>query len=152
MPLLFWYPEGIGEGSRFRTPVNTTSLLPTMLSLAGFAVPDEVDAGSLKASLENGAEPPAAPVFSEISFGYRGYRDNDRLVMVRHGDDKLTLFQDPADPATFSARPEGSLYNLRADPGERRNLFELPEHRATVSRLVRAITNWDRWQRGPDSA
>jgi arylsulfatase A-like enzyme len=147
VPYLFWSRGHVRPGSRFRTPVNTLSLLPTLLDMAGLSATG-VDGTSLARSLERGAEPPRRPVISEIAFGYQGWRDQDRQVMVRDGEWKLSLFSAPRDPQRFAANPDGALYNLRRDPHETRNLFSDPRYAKEVSRLRSHIEDWDRSRGG----
>ena len=129
VPFLLWYPNGVSRGRRVELPVSTISLAPAMLDLAG---------------LRGGEKPrESGPVFSEVKFGYRDHRDDDRLVMIRDGDFKLIVFHDPADPEKFAGRREGSLYNLGTDPGETRNLFTGTKHQATIDRLLASITKRD---------
>jgi arylsulfatase len=136
VPYVFWSKEHVRPGRRFRTSVNVNSLLPTLLDLASLSA-DGAQEASLAPSLRSGKEPPAKPVISEIAFGYQGWRDHDRQVMVRDGDFKLSLFAD-------SGEPDGALYDLRRDPEERNNLFSSPAHQRTVQRLTRLIGEWDR--------
>ncbi len=143
VPFFFWAPGRIRSGARVRTPVNTISLLPALLECAGIEVPGEVECSGLQEVLEDGGEPAPEPVFSEIKFGYRGYRDDDRLVTIRDGRYRLTVFLDPDAPERFRERPEGSLYDLETDPGETRNLYGEREYDGVVERLQKRIVEWD---------
>lgn len=135
VPYVFWSRNHVAAGRRFRAPVNVNSLLPTLLDMAGLPAGGAQEA-SLAASLRSGKEPPRKPVISEIAFGYQGWRDHDRQVMIRDGDFKMSLFAD-------SSEPDGALYHLRRDPEERNNLFGNSAHRSTVQRLTRRIAEWD---------
>ena len=123
------------RGARLRTPVSILGLLPTLLEQAGLPHSGVVGR-SLATFLRKGSEPPREPVFSEIAFGYQGWRDADRQVMVRDGEWKLSAFV----PAGASA--DGALYNLRRDPAERVNLFS--NEPQTVARLMGLIEQWER--------
>ncbi len=136
VPYFFWR-SGLGKpGTRLKTPVNILGLLPTLLELAGLAH-NGVDGQSLAPQIARGVEPRTQPIFSEIAFGYQGYRDADRQVMVRDGQHKLSLFPDAGDP-------DGALYNLAADPRESRNLFNDPKQRDLIVKLREKIRDWDR--------
>lgn len=135
VPFVFWSREHIRPGRRYRTPVSVNSLLPTLLDLAGLPA-DGAQEASLAPCLRAGKEPPREPVISEVAFGYQGWRDHDRQVMIRDGDFKMSLFAD-------SGEPDGELYNLRRDPEERVNLFADPAHRRVVERLRRRMAEWD---------
>lgn len=136
VPYVFWAKELVRPGRRFRASVNVNSLLPTLLDLAGLSA-DGAQESSLAPSLRDGKEPAAKPVFSEICFGYQGWRDHDRQVMIRDGDFKMSLFAD-AGPA------DGALYDLRRDPSETINLYSRKSHQGTVRRLRRQIQEWDK--------
>ena len=136
VPYFFWR-SGLGKpGTRLKTPVNILGLLPTLLELAGLPR-NGVDGQSLAAQVSRGVEPQTRPLFSEIAFGYQGYRDADRQVMVRDGQHKLSLFPDTGDP-------DAALYNLAADPGESRNMFNDPKQRDLIVKLREKIREWDR--------
>lgn len=144
VPYLFWWKGLSKRGVRIRTPVNAISLLPTLLELAGIDADPRCEAESLASSLAIGQEPDATPVFSEIKFGYQGYRDDDRRAMVRDGRYKLSLFLDPDDPGRFRDKPDGSLYDLETDPGETTNLFPAPAQAGRIQHLTNLIIEWDR--------
>jgi choline-sulfatase len=135
VPYLFWSKGHVRSGARLRTPVSTLGLLPTLLEQAGLPH-SGADGRSLARSLQQGAEPAREPVFSEIAFGYQGWRDQDRQIMVRDGEWKLSAFV-PAGAAS-----DGALFNLRVDPAERNNLFSKEPQR--VRRLIGLIEEWDR--------
>lgn len=136
VPYFFWRRGLAKRGVRLKTPVSILGLLPTLLEMAGLPH-SGADGQSLAPCVLNGREPAARPVFSEIAFGYQGYRDADRQVMIRDGRYKLSLFPDSGDP-------DGALYDLGSDPGETRNLFSDPKHTALISRLSDKIAAWDR--------
>lgn len=136
VPYFFWAPSLIQGARRIDTPVNILSLLPTLLDLARLEA-GGVEGLSLAPYLRAKRLPPAQPVFSEIAFGYQGYRDADRQVMIRQGDWKLTLFPDGGDP-------DPALYNLKDDPREMNNLARVRGHETRIARLRQEIARWDR--------
>jgi arylsulfatase A-like enzyme len=113
VPLVVSGP-GITPGSR-RTPVSHVDLAPTLVDLAGAPHPVAGWQGvSLAASLREGSEPPAHPVAMEIAVAPS--IPAIRQQAVRDGRHKLiTSFDDE--------RVTDALYDLEADPGERRNLI-----------------------------
>jgi arylsulfatase A-like enzyme len=133
VPYLFWYPQAVARGVTLRTPVETRTLLPTLLDLAGLAAPAEPGiAASLARSLRAGTEPGSRPVFSEFNLGSFGMPAGDRYVMVRDGRWKLSL--------AFTPGPgDGTLYDLQTDPHERANLYAAAEHTAVRERLTRLL-------------
>lgn len=112
VPYVFWYPNTLAKGKILETPVETLSLLPTLLELVGLPMPAEHQHQSLAECLRTGTEPQARPVFSEIKAG-----QDCRLAMVRENDWKLTACIDPD-------LHDVALYNLADDPCESRNLAE----------------------------
>lgn len=137
VPYLVWWRGLSRRGVRLRTPVNTISLLPTVAALAGVELGIRHEADDLSAAIAGGAEPPARPVFSELQFGYQGYRDGDRQVMIRQGRWKLSRFA--------AGDPDAELYDLEADPQESVNLFaRRPD---VASQLWKTVETWDRFRR-----
>jgi choline-sulfatase len=143
VPYLFWWKDRVQPGSRFRSAVSTLGLLPTVLDLAGLSHRG-VEGESVRTSLQRATELPRKPVFSEIAFGYQGWRDHDRQVMVRDGPMKLSVFADPDDPNRFESSRDGALFDLRKDPDERVNLYSDPRYSAAVKRLLHTIAQHDR--------
>jgi arylsulfatase A-like enzyme len=113
VPLVVAGP-GIAAGPR-RTPVSHVDLAPTLIDLAGARHPAAGWQGlSLAGSLRGGEEPPRRPVMMEIAVAPS--IPAIRQQAVRDGRHKLiTSFDDE--------RVTEALYDLEADPGERRNLI-----------------------------
>ena len=128
VPLFFWYPPAIAGPRVLHTPVETRSLLPTLLNLAGLPTPDYCADSSLAGALREGREPEARPVFSGMAFGFDPKHPDNRVVMVRDGDWKLTVCPDAPEVA-------GELVNLADDPHEQHNRYGAPEVSATQERL-----------------
>jgi arylsulfatase A-like enzyme len=132
VPYFFWFPPSIVQGVVLRTPVETRSLLPTLLDLAGLPIPEPLAVESLCGALRNGKEPAAKPVFSEFTLGSFDIRHDDRLVMVQDGSWKLSLCFNPD-------AGDGALYNLENDPYERTNLYGQEPYAGIQQRLGRLI-------------
>jgi len=135
VPFIWWYPSGIAGGARFRTPVETQSMLPTLLELAGLEAPGAGYSPSLASCLSNGREPEQRPVFSEFTLAsFAPHTKHDRpLVMVRDGEWKLSGCFD-------SDVSDLVLYDLERDPHERRNLAEDPASRQQRDRLLALVS------------
>ncbi len=130
VPYLFWWPEGFAQGKTLQTPVETRSILPTLLDAAGLDMPTEARKVSLETSLRGGVEPAAEPVYSMFTLqSFAELEHSDPLVMVRDGQWKLSarFAPDPCDVV---------LVDLDKDPHERVNRGELPECRAITKRLL----------------
>jgi arylsulfatase A-like enzyme len=91
---------------RVTTPVGLTDVAPTLLDLAGLAVPEGPSGRSLAPAILEGREPPQRPVHAL-----------GREAALRVGRFKLLR------PRSPEARPP-ALYDLEADPAERDNLLE----------------------------
>jgi arylsulfatase A-like enzyme len=131
VPLVIAGP-GIAPGAR-RTPVSHVDLAPTLVDLAGAPHPEAGWQGqSLASSVRDGREPPARPVVMEIAVAPS--IPAIRQQAIRDGRYKLiTSFDDE--------RVTDALYDLDADPGERRNLIltapaEADRLRETLRTLV----------------
>ena len=110
VPLAFAGPDVV-TGVR-REPVSHVDLAPTLLELAG--LPSAESQGtSLAGSVQTGAEPPAHPVAMEV--GITPGVPTVPQHAIRDGRWKLiTSLED--------ARVVDALYDLEADPRERRNV------------------------------
>jgi len=105
VPFLLRYPALREEGRVVRTPINTPDILPSLLSLAGVAVPDTVE-GEDMSGLVRGerGEPNRAALFMAVApFGaddfkaYRGLRSS-RYTYVRDSDGPWLLYDNREDP------------------------------------------------------
>lgn len=134
-----WIEPGIVSA-----PVNTGSLLPTLIELAGLDVPAFVQYPSLARTLRRGTSVEPEPIFSEIDYGLWGYRSGERCVMIRDGGWKLILFRDPRHPERFVGAEDRVLFDLAADPGEKNNLASEPAYGDVVKALIAKIDAWDR--------
>ena len=132
VPLLIRGP-GIPAGQRVATPVAMADLMPTLLELFDLPAPADREARSLL-PLARGADPSAfagRPIYSEglvkYQAGSEGVRRFDPPIhAVSVGQRKLVRDREQGE-----VRYE--LYDLAADPLERRNLFG--EERANASDL-----------------
>jgi choline-sulfatase len=117
VPLMLAAP-GFAAG-RVDRPVSTLDLLPTLAVLAG------IDAGALATDgerLDAGARSP-------VPMEYLAEGSREPMVALRDGRLKLA----------FAERDPPVLFDLEADPHERRNLAADPAHAADLARLTAAI-------------
>ncbi len=134
VPCFITHTQTVNGGQVVETPVETRWLLPTLLELSGLSAPDHLSNCSMSIPLAGGVEPPSVPVFSEFTLGSFGIRHDDRLVMVRDGNWKLSMCLDPTPH-------DSALYNLGTDPFELTNLAGLAESHHIESRLSGLIEN-----------
>jgi len=130
VPYLFWWPQGFAQGKTLETPVETRSLLPTLLDAAGLDVPDDLQDVNLAASLRAGVEPAPQPVYSMLTLqSFPELDHDDPLIMVRDGSCKLSV--------RFNPEPcDAVLVDLAKDPHERENRIASPDYEPTAKRLL----------------
>lgn len=134
VPYIFRYPGKIASGIQIQTPVETQTLLPTLLALTGLGPSGYGYSHSLAHVLLSGKEPDVEPVFSEFTLeSFKPYIQHEgRLVMVRLGIWKLSVCVDPDIH-------DEALYDLSEDPCECKNLANDPTCRKRMDELVALI-------------
>jgi arylsulfatase A-like enzyme len=142
VPFLFRWAGQVPAGRIVDEPVSTGSLLPTLLECAGLDASEWPDYPSL-AQVLAGGDRAQRPVFSEVDYGLRFYREGERRVMVRDRRWKLAIYRDPGDPGRLAGNEDTVLFDMGGDAGERRNLAGDPCHADTVAELVASIDAWD---------
>ena len=129
VPLIVAAP-GLPRGARVSTPVSLVDVFPTLAELAGVAAPAEVRGHSL-APLWRGAKTHATPIYAETIYPRNRFGWSD-LRALRDGSRKIIE----------SSRPE--MYDLRDDPGERRDLAgeqpaALRDRRGQLARVAASL-------------
>ncbi len=111
---------GIEPNSISRVPVAGYDLLPTLYDLAGGTkpLPADVDGGSFRTVLEHGGIGKVERAFPGLVF-HRPKHRRDPASAIRVGDYKLLLRY----PTATRSRTR-MLYDLKADPYEKRDLSE----------------------------
>jgi arylsulfatase len=129
VPIVMSWPKGIRANTRLGQPVDTTTILPTILELAGIPIPPVV-AGHSSAGIIRGKSEPERPVITE-GRGARAIRLGEWRLVVR-------------DPIAQSVRTrkgvltlETELYQVDRDPGERQEVSS--RHPDVVARLRRIL-------------
>jgi len=122
VPMLLRYPDGYRAGETSDETVSVTDVRPTLAEAMHLPLRDDVDGRSL---FRRGV-PADRGVYFESYYGYLAYEWSP-----------LTGWIDERGKYLHSSEPQ--LFDLRADPGETRNLVrERPEE---VERYRRAIAN-----------
>lgn len=116
-PLIIRLPGVVKPGTVISTPVSSVDFLPTFCELAGQR-PGDVDGVSLMPLLKGG-KLKSRPLFWH--YPHYSNQGGEPGSAVRSGDWKLIRFYD---------KPREELFNLRADPGETRNLIRREPGRA----------------------
>ncbi|MCT2594120.1 arylsulfatase [Streptomyces sp. N2-109] len=142
VPLIAWAPSRIAPGSETGRRTPLTDMLPTLAELAGAKVPGGLDGLSLAGLIGGDRSPPHPYLYwyrndphtsprAQAADRGRGRRACEAL---RQGDWKAVRFAPARDRSAPDDSWDVELYNLRDDPGERRNVAA--EHPRTVKRLV----------------
>ena len=128
-PLIVHWPGVTKPGTVIDTMASSVDLLPTICEIAGAKTPAGVDGVSLTGLLRNGR----APKREALYWHYPHYSNQGGVPAgaVRKGDWKLIEFYE-------DGRLE--LYNLKDDPGEKRNLAQAEARRA--AELHSMLKNW----------
>ena len=123
VPLIMAGPM-IRAGQRVQQQVRHVDILPTVADWVRVQVPPGLDGTSLKPLIEGRTDVLTQPSYSESLFGQLHFGWSD-LHAVRDGQWK------------FVQAPAAELYDVRADPAERSNLFD--GRRDTAAKLERII-------------
>lgn len=126
VPLLLKLPDSTHAGRRVAAPAALVDVFPTLLGLAGLAVPEDLPGTSLLDLL--GDDPPARAIYAETFFPRLHFGWSELASVV---DGRFHYIEGP-DP---------ELYDLDADPGETRNL--IGEERGVAARLRSIVATHD---------
>ncbi len=120
IPLIMRLPGRLPAGRVVRRQVSQIDVMPTLLELAGLAIPDFVEGSSLLPLIRGQAERFREETFAETTpAGWQSLPGDDREIWCRRTERwKLIL---NTDTAGRTRRFE--LYDLAADPGETRDLY-----------------------------
>ena len=132
VPCVFWAPGRFAGGRRFDGLCQLFDLGPTILELAGVEVPETFEATSLLPALSGDSWQPREWVFTEQQgdFNLTGARFE---TGVRSKDWKLVH---------FLGENSGQLFDLNADPGEVRNLWDSPDHQDKKRDILGVLGMW----------
>ncbi len=124
VPLVLRLPDGAGHGSKVSGAVALVDLAPTLLELAGLPPGEHagMDGVSLRAALETG-KVGTRNVYSETLYPRYHFGWSD-------------LYASSDGRFRFILAPSPELYDLRQDPGERKNL---------AAARPNAVTSMEKW-------
>lgn len=126
VPFIVRYPGEVPAGRRSSALQSLTDLAPTFLGLAGIEVPREMTG-------------------VDQSDVWRGETESVRdhvVVENRHEPTTIhikTYVEDRYKLTVYHERDYGELFDLQADPEERHNLWNDPDHQDLKNRLVRDL-------------
>ena len=132
VPLILNDPRS-SEGRRIDQTVGTVDIVPTVMDLLDFGIPDGIQGRSLAAFVldcANCAEPASTEYYAE-SLSPR----------LSHGVGELRIVYDGSRKFIHGPRPE--LYDLDADPGELTNLSQSrPEAAKKLQQRLSGLMDW----------
>lgn len=132
VPLIAWSPQRFGAGRREGGLCQLFDLGPTILELAGVAVPEMFEARSLLPALEGRPWTARTHVYCEQA-GDFNLTGAEMTTMVRTERWKLVHYKD---------KPYGQLFDLDNDPGEVRDLWHDAAHAQTRRQLLDDLREW----------
>ncbi|MDW4497190.1 sulfatase-like hydrolase/transferase [Sulfitobacter sp. D35] len=132
VPLIVSAPGRFAGGRSVDALVQLFDLGPTILEWAGLEPDPTFEAETLNPALEGAAFAGRDAVFCEQG-GDVNMTGASLLTMIRTETHKLVVFQ---------GRSDGQLFDLAADPGETRNLWDDPEYAAVKTDLKDRLLDW----------
>lgn len=125
VPFLISYPGTIREGASSDALCSTVDLVPTLIDLLGLPLPDGLDGQSFK------------PVLTGQATEHRDYVVADWMgqsLVVRTKDQKLVF--------NHTQRDLDEVYDLRADPGEMKNLATSDQGQTIAQQMHDRLDAW----------
>lgn len=132
VPLILKLPGGDRAGESVRSPAQLVDLYPTVVDLVGGELGDDQPGRSL---LRAGAKDTSRRAIYSETYHSRFFFGWSELASLIEG------------PLQYIDSPEPELYDLEADPGQRRNLVS--ERRDTARRLKGLLSQVDRKLKAP---
>jgi N-acetylglucosamine-6-sulfatase len=126
IPFLVRWPGQVKAGTRIDAAFANIDLAPTLLEVGGAPVPETMQGKSFAAALRGGPAPDRPALFFEY-VEEKQYPRTPSWEAVRTAEWKLIRY-----PGLAGA---DELYDLKADPHERKNLAADPAQAETVKRL-----------------
>jgi N-acetylglucosamine-6-sulfatase len=130
VPMLVRYPNGNAAGSVSDALTLNIDLAPTLLDMAGVAIPDEIQGQSWAKLLAKPNSKYRKGFFYEYFFETK-FSENPTMLAYRTEDAKIIKYPGHEDWT--------ELFDLKNDPYERKNLTSSPEHRTLLKRMEKAF-------------
>ena len=141
MPFIVRYPKTIKAGTRTDAIVENVDFGPTMLDFAGVATPKYMHGRSFKSILETGREPQEAKQAAYYHYWmHMAHHDNPAHIAVRTKRYKLIMFYGTRQNQSTPQTPPGwELYDLKNDPYEMNNLYDIPKYKGIIAQLKQKL-------------
>lgn len=138
IPLLLRVPQLARRQVMFDGPISQVDLVPTLLELAGAAIPSEVQGTSRVNVLHDAAAAPQPRPWQDgpvvVEWHDPDHPDEEGRSLITPDGWKLNLYRDD--------RPE--LFDLNRDPSELENLASDARQRDRLARLTDELRAWQR--------
>jgi len=140
MPFIVRYPKWIRSGTVADAMINNADFAPTLLAMAGVAVPKEMQGRSFLPILQGKPTPDDWPTGTYYRYWmHMAHHDNPAHFGIRTMEHKLIFFYglplDAKGAVKQPTPPHWELYDLREDPREMQNVYDDPAYADTVKRL-----------------
>ena len=138
VPLIIHAPRAAGNGGVCRRTVELTDLHPTLADLCGLPAPVGLDGKSVRSLLRDPWRRWDRPALTQVTRGGgRGANATPAFLgrSVRTERWRYTEWDE--------GRRGVQLYDMRADPLERKNLAESPRHKTTLGRMRERLRGSD---------
>ena len=127
VPMLAWAPGFIKPGTKVPQMVLNVDIAPTLLDLAGTAVTKPMDGRSFLPLLRSGENSNWRDSFVYTYYWEYNYPHTPTVYALREDRYKFMFYHGLWD--------RNELYDLHADPLERTNLIDHPEHQKRVEAM-----------------
>jgi arylsulfatase A-like enzyme len=131
VPMAIRYPKKIKAGTVRNEMVLNTDIAPTLLDIAGVPAPRQMQGKSLLPLAQGESVPQWRKEWLYEYFEYPGWENVRPNRGIRTEQYKLIHYY--LEPQEFE------MYDLAADPGERNNLYENPQHAALQAQLFQRM-------------
>ncbi len=135
VPAIAWWPGKIKAGTVSNEPLISIDVMPTLIALAGTALPDRaLDGVDISPLLLHETSLPARPLYwASLS------NSGSRAEAMREGRWKLTVHHPKAAPGTFQ-NPKVELFDLSQDPMETNDVSAA--HAAKTTEMQQKLSAW----------
>lgn len=129
VPLIFSWPGHFRSGQKSDALVELTDIVPTLLTAMGMPIPDRVQGKSFTGLLTGKTDKHRDHIFCESYNSKIGStQQTTNISMVRTRTHKIAICH---------GTDQGELYDLQADPGEHKNLWNSPAHKDLKADMTR---------------
>jgi arylsulfatase A-like enzyme len=169
VPFLVKWPARIPKGGVSNALASAVDIAPTILEIAGVAIPEDIQGASMQPALLDANNPGRTYVFAERN--WHNFDDHAKAVRWKNLKYHRNFFpgepyypaSDISDSPSYQAmlrlldmgrlttqqtiqflaiRPEEALYNLDKDPYEFQNLVYDPQYQADLAHLRQVMDQW----------